>query len=182
MSASRLEQWIPNRDRLIFHRNIREGRCCLGIPKAASAQSTAAVQRVGRSKSGRGLPQSMTLSRTCQRPEHPHEWSKPVGWCNSSGRVPRGARHCRSQRDRLHPPQGDGFGRTMGFVSAMGMHSKSWHRKNDGVLECARQSAASTPLWSCPKTQTHSLPSGSQSVQLQAMRNLGILNQNISAP
>ena len=29
--------------------------------------------------------------------------------------------------------------------------------KNDGVLECARQSAASTPLWSCPKRQTHSL-------------------------
>ena len=24
----------------------------------------------------------------------------------------------------------------------------------DGVLECARQSAASTPLWSCPKRQT----------------------------
>ena len=27
----------------------------------------------------------------------------------------------------------------------------------DGVLECARQSAASTPLWSCPKRHTHSL-------------------------
>jgi hypothetical protein len=39
----------------------------------------------------------------------------------------------------------------------MGMDSNSWHRKNDGVLECARQSAASTPLWSCPKGKpTHS--------------------------
>jgi hypothetical protein len=38
------------------------------------------------------------------------------------------------------------------------------------------------PLWSCPKKQPGSLPSGSQSVQRQAMRNLEILNEDISAP
>ena len=53
-----------------------------------------------------------------------------------------------------------------------GIDSKAWRPKNDGVLECARQSAAPTPLWSCPKRQPHSLPSGSQTVQRQAMRNL----------
>jgi hypothetical protein len=48
-----------------------------------------------------------------------------------------------------------------GFVAARQTppFSKSWRRKNHAVLECARQSAASTPLWSCPKRQTHSLPS-----------------------
>ena len=40
---------------------------------------------------------------------------------------------------------------------SIGMDSQALRRKNDGVLECARQSAASTPLWSCPKRQTHSL-------------------------
>ena len=55
-------------------------------------------------------------------------------------------------------PQGDGCGGAKGTVSAMGMNSKAWRRNNDGVLECARQSAASTPLWFCPNRQTHSLP------------------------
>ncbi len=59
---------------------------------------------------------------------------------------------CLSQRDRHHPvwqlppPRNNGI------------DSEAWRRKNDGVLECARQSAASTPLWSCPKRHTHSLP------------------------
>ena len=41
---------------------------------------------------------------------------------------------------------------------SIGMDSQAWRRKNDGVLECPRQRAASTPLWSCPKRQSHSLP------------------------
>ena len=36
---------------------------------------------------------------------------------------------------------------------SIGMDSQALRRKNDGVLECARQSAASTPLWSCPERQ-----------------------------
>ena len=40
-----------------------------------------------------------------------------------------------------------GFGRAKGFMVAVGMVFKAWRRKKDGVLECARQSAAPTPLW-----------------------------------
>jgi hypothetical protein len=39
----------------------------------------------------------------------------------------------------------------------MGMDSKAWSRKNDGVLECVRQSGAPPPLCRYPtKSNTHS--------------------------
>jgi hypothetical protein len=94
----------------------------------------------------------------------PHETHHPAGllhsWgCSGLGQVRGSVVECR------RTPQGGGFGGAKGFRVAVGIVFKAWHRKNDGVLECARQSAASTPLWSCPKRQTHSQP-GSQSVQL----------------
>ncbi len=111
---------------------------------------------------------SLRMQPRVREPNFPTPWKG--GGIGRGHLRPLNEWHCLSQRDRLHPvrhlppPRINVAPRSFtGVVRlermfAIGMNSEAWHRKNDGVLECARQSAASTPLWSCPKRQTHSLP------------------------